>query len=70
MLVRSAIFLLAALVCLVVAQSYDDEETQTAMKRSLDNFWRSIHMQLPVSSDGVKRSEFSRARANAYYRLG
>ncbi|CAJ0606500.1 unnamed protein product [Cylicocyclus nassatus] len=37
-------------------------------KRSFDQFWRNIQMQMPGTQ---KRTEsLSRARANAYYRLG
>ncbi|CAO4364774.1 unnamed protein product [Caenorhabditis nigoni] len=41
-------------------------------KRSLENFWRNIHLQMPSASrSGQKRTEsLSRASANAYYRLG
>ncbi|CAI2344098.1 unnamed protein product [Caenorhabditis sp. 36 PRJEB53466] len=39
-------------------------------KRSLENFWRNIHLQMP-GRGGQKRTEsLSRASANAYYRLG
>ncbi|VDL85334.1 unnamed protein product [Nippostrongylus brasiliensis] len=37
-------------------------------KRSFQHIWRNIEMQMPGSQ---KRTEsLSRARANAYYRLG
>ncbi|CAL2032512.1 hypothetical protein CAEBREN_29518 [Caenorhabditis brenneri] len=40
-------------------------------KRSLENFWRNIHLQMPSGRGGQKRTEsLSRASANAYYRLG
>ncbi|CAB3405662.1 unnamed protein product [Caenorhabditis bovis] len=74
------LILLISLVVSTYAYLYDtadDMYMPDQPKRSLENFWRNVHLQMPNSANsrgvagGQKRTEgLSRASANAYYRLG
>ncbi|RCN26704.1 hypothetical protein ANCCAN_27569 [Ancylostoma caninum] len=70
---RALLALLLAILATTQAFMIDGDEYSGLVdyplpKRSFQHIWRNIQMQMPGSQ---KRTEsLSRARANAYYRLG
>ncbi|XGW12473.1 hypothetical protein V3C99_013292 [Haemonchus contortus] len=71
---RALIVLLLAAVAISQAFVIDGGDDLSSLvdypypKRNFQHIWRNIEMQMP---GGQKRTEsLSRARANAYYRLG
>ncbi|CAI4227308.1 unnamed protein product [Auanema sp. JU1783] len=49
----------------------DSQPAEYALpKRNFQHIWRNIEMQMPNMQNTKRTESLSRARANAYYRLG